>query len=176
LSVLIVGGGEEIVGAVIKRLVSAGDEVRVVENDPRFGEAWRSLGAHVARSEVLDADLFERAAQNCRTLVLIDDGSITPETTEDALEGASLARVERTVLLTARRPPRAPEILRSTAMEYVLLAAGARRGLLRQLGWSVAPVHLAEAIDAADDIGGEVRLELDLSEEAAWTELGLSAP
>jgi uncharacterized protein YbjT (DUF2867 family) len=176
LSVLIVGGAEEVVGAVIQRLVSVGDDVRVVENDARLGEAWRSLGAHVARGEPLDADLFERAAQHCRTLVLIEDGSIIPEAMEDALEGASLARVERTVLLAARRSPQASEALRTTTMEYVLLTAGARKGLLRRPAWSVAPGRLAEAIDAADDIGGEVRLELDLSDAAAWAELGLNPP
>jgi Trk K+ transport system NAD-binding subunit len=173
VSVLIVGG-EEIVRATIDRLVTQGDEVRVVENDPRTGEEWRSLGVHVARGPILDADLIERSAQNCRTLVLVD-GGIGTESVSEIFDGAALAGVERVVVCTRQRDG-IGEALRALPGQYVLLLAGGRRGLLGKRDWVASPEDLARAIDAADDLGGEVRLEVDLSEQEAWRVLGLDPP
>ena len=174
MSVLIIGD-ELIVRATIERLVAEGDEVRVVESDPRAGEEWRALGAHVAKGAALDADLIERSAQNCRSIVLVDDGRIGAESVEEVFEGAALAGVERTIVCTLLGAG-IENALRGRSGKYVLLMAGGKRGLLRKAGWVVPSKDLARAIDAADDLGGEVRLELDLSEQAAWRALGLDPP
>jgi hypothetical protein len=173
VSVLLIGD-EAVVRATIERLVAQGDEIRVVASDPHAGEEWRSLGAHVARGPDLDADLIERSAQNCRSLVLVDDGQISAEGADEVFEGAALAGVERTIVCTRRGDLR--DAVRALSGQYVLLLAGGRRGLLKRTGWIATSEDLARAIDAADDLGGEARLELDLSEASAWHALGLDPP
>ena len=174
MSVLLVGD-EAVVRATIERLVAEGDEVRVVASAPRAGEEWRSLGAYVARGAELDADLIERSAKNCRSLVLVDDGRIGAGSVGEVFEGAALAGVERTIVCT-RHPGAVLDAVRDLFGQYVLLLAGGKWGPLRSRGWVATSEDLARAIDAADDLGGEVRLELDLSQAAAWRRLGLDPP
>jgi hypothetical protein len=57
-----------------------------------------------------------------------------------------------------------------------VLIGGTRRGALRKPAWAVGTEDLARAVDAADDLGGGPRLELDLSEPQAWVTLGLDEP
>jgi Trk K+ transport system NAD-binding subunit len=151
--------------AVVKRLISQGDEVRVV--DRSGSERWKEIGAHVARGESTDADLLERAGQHCRTVVLFDPHE---DATKTAVEAAKAARIERLIVCCTRSIPRLIETLRSSGLEYVVLTS-ATRGLRRKLSGT----SIAQAVDAADDISGHgVRLELDLSRPESWRKLGLT--
>ncbi len=61
--------------------------------------------------------------------------------------------------------------LRSSVLDYVVLMTPAK-GLLGKRS-KVSTGALAEAIDAADDLAGSPRLELDLSDASAWDALRL---
>ena len=124
-------------------------------------------GVHIARGTDLDADLVERAAQNVRTIVIFDPASLEP-----VIEGARAAQVERIVLCATPVTPDARELLRTSQLEYVVLEPP-RKGLFRK---GVSDEVLAEAIDAADDMSGKLRLELDLNETEAWAMLQLEPP
>ncbi|MGH2787924.1 MAG: hypothetical protein ACRDJV_08440 [Actinomycetota bacterium] len=166
MSVLLVGIAGDSGEAIIRRLVSQGDEVRVLEGNGTAGERWRSLGAHVARRESDMADLVERAAQNVRTVVIGEEADV-----DAIVAGAEAARVERVVLFGVRPAYPALEALRRSHIQHVVLSTGRKR-------WGAGRVSdeaLAEAIDAADDIGGQPRLELNLSEGDAWAALGLAS-
>ncbi|MGH2734647.1 MAG: hypothetical protein ACRDKZ_03625, partial [Actinomycetota bacterium] len=152
MSVLLIGVPPEIAEILIPRLVSEGDEVRVLERDEAISERWRVLGAYLAGGTNWDADLIERAAQNVRTLVLGGAHSEDPASfSAEVIEGARLASREMRVVLLDP-PDGVVELMRGSSLDYVALFAP-RRGLLRR-GTSVAPLHVAEAIDAADDLSG----------------------
>ncbi len=165
MSILLVGDpGQEVAEAVAGRLVREGDQVRaIVEGDAGPLEA---LGVHVARGDATNGDLIERAAQGARTIVVFEPGS---ELLEAAIEGASYARVERLVVCASDVPD--PAVIGSRVPSFVLL----RVPKPRLLGKSLPAERVALAIDAADDLAGEVRLELDLSDPSAWSALGLDA-
>lgn len=167
MSVLLVGLPDELAEAAIRRLVAQSDEVRVLTPDARRGDIYRPLGAHVALGDPADDDLVERAAQNVRTIVLGDDG-IAPETFDGLIAGASHAGVGRWIYCSTAPAALVTDRLGKDAGEYVVLRTG-RRGLLKRS--PVTPTQIAEAIDAADDLAGEVRLELDLNEPDAWKAL-----
>lgn len=169
MSVLLVGGGGSLRVAVSRRLLGQGDEVRAVELDPSEAETLRSLGVHIARGTYLDADLVERAAQNVRTIVVFDP---SPESLEPVLEGARYASVDRVVLCGMRIPDLAVTALRAADLEYVTLTT-ARKALFKK---GIPDEAVAEAVDAADDLAGHPRLELDLTESMAWSKLKLEAP
>ena len=173
MSVLLVGADDGLGAALIRRLIAEGDEVRVIEADEKAAIRWRSLGAHVAAGEITDSDLIERAAQGVRTLVLFD-GEVA--TVQPVVEGASLARVDRLVLCSSDLQDDAMASIRASRIDYVVLrtAVGRRRfwGGQNQLSDDV----IAEAIDAADDLADEPKLDLDLRQPASWRELGLEAP
>ena len=168
MSVLIVGVEAELARTLIRRLAEQDDEVRVLATDNDDPEALRKLGAHIARGPLLDADLVERAAQNVRTIVV---GSVETETMKEILEGARVARVERIVFCTPDPPGDPVELLRAAPGQYVVLSYR-RQGLLRR-NRALAPESVAAAVDAADDLGGDPRLELDLNEASSWDALGL---
>jgi Trk K+ transport system NAD-binding subunit len=152
--------------AVVERLLSQGDEVRVV--DRAGSESWKEVGAHVARGEGTDADLLERAGQHCRSIVLFDPDQ---EVMETALEAARAARIGRVIVCCTRPISNVIASLRASGLEYVVLTLASGRMLRRKLEGS----SIAAAIDAADDISGhDVRLELDLSRPGSWQELGLT--
>jgi nucleoside-diphosphate-sugar epimerase len=165
MSVLLVGLAGDSGEAIIRRLISQGDEVRVIESNGTAGDRWRSLGAHVARRESDMADLVERAAQNVRTVVIGEEADV-----DAVVAGAEAARVERVVLFGVHPAYPALEAVRRSHIQHVVLSTGRRR----VLGGGIGDEALAEAIDAADDIGGQPRLELNLSEGDAWTALGLA--
>ena len=169
MSVLLIGDGGSLRGAVARRLLEQGDEVRAVELDPTQAEALRSLGVHIARGTYLDADLVERAAQNVRTIVVFDP---TPEVLEPVLEGGRYASVDRVVLCGPRVPDLAVTALRTAEIDHVTLTT-ARKGLFKK---TIPDEAVAEAVDAADDLAGHPRLELDLTEPTAWSKLKLAAP
>ena len=172
MSLLLVGVDEVVGAAVIELLVSRGDEVRVVENDPNLEARWRDLGAYVARGDSSDGDLVARAATNCRTVVALE-GAATGDRLDAAIEGALFAGVERIVVGAPAIKDAARLRLRDAGIQFVLLTWGRRR-LMR--GASVRPSDIASAVDAADDLSGEPALDLDLRNQRSWASLGLRPP
>ncbi len=170
MSVLIIGLEEELARTLTGRLVAQGDEVRVIATEGDDAEALRSLGAHIARGPFLDADLVERAAQSVRTIVV---GAVEAGMTNEILEGARAARVDRIVLCTPGPAAEQVGLLRASPGEYVVLTYPRTRWPRRSR--VVAPESVATAVDAADDLAGEPRLELDLNEASSWDALGLEA-
>ena len=166
MSVLLIGDPGSLGEALVRRLIAQGDEVRAIATDAGRDDL-AGHGVHIARGPDLDADLVERAAQNVRTIVAFDASTLEP-----VIEGAHAARVERIVLCASIVPPEARDRLRASSLEYVVLEPP-RKGLLRK---GVPDEVLAEAIDAADDMSGKLRLELDLNESESWTMLNLEAP
>jgi hypothetical protein len=159
VSVLLVTPPASIGSAVIERLLAQGDEVRVV-GDGIGSQEWRRLGAHVATGDP-DADLIERAGQGARTVVVFD------EPYPEVIEAARAARIERLVSVTQRLTPQAKSELDASGLSYVLLLW--RKRTLRQ----ISSKDIAEAVDAADDLAGDVKLELDLTDPNAWGALGI---
>jgi hypothetical protein len=154
---------------VISALKSQGDEVRVVESDPERADGWRKLGAYVAMGAADDPDLVERAAHSCRTIVLFDIEDADSPMVEAILAGIAPTTVDRVVVLASDRGSRCLDLLRSHQLDFVFLRTP-RRTLLRR---APTPGAIAEAVDAADDLVGNPRLELDLSDPGAARALGL---
>lgn len=166
MAVLLIGIEEKLGTVLIRRLLAQGDEVRVLEESTAAAARWKALGAHVASGPEWDADLIERAAQNVRTIVVGPAHRRTPSTLMDAVigGGAHAAPGMRVVAFGPRIDPDVVDALRSSVLDYVVLELP-RRGLLAR---KIASEALAEAIDAADDLAGSPRLELDLSDPSAW--------
>ena len=176
MSILLIGLDKDVMPALISRLTAQGDEVRVLEADEGASDRWRSLGAHIATGPQWDADLIERAAQNVRTIVVGEHHDRDPVELMDALvEGGGFASGEMRLVVVGELPPRALSALRGSKLEYVILGSTMRRGLLGRKP-TVIPEQLAEAVDAADDLAGSPRLELNLSHERSWRELKLDPP
>ena len=169
MSVMLVGARGEVATALVRRLIAEGDEVRVIEDSPDRSESWRDLGAHVARGEASDEDLLERAGQNVRTIVAFDPA---PDSLDAVLTACGGARIGRVVVCSASVEPHIERRLAASGLEYVYLTTG-RVGLLRK---RIDDDLVAEAIDAADDIGGEPQMVLELKDEKAWERLGLTPP
>jgi hypothetical protein len=170
VSLLLLGLPADLGDVLVPRLRGQGDEVRVLENNDALAQRWRDLGAYVAHGPEDDPDLVMRAATNCRSLVLLGRWS-GDDALDVAVEGARLATVERIVLFSEEPIDAALERLRASGLQYVALEF--RRKLLRR---GLAPNLLAAAVDAADDLAGEVALELDLRADSSWTALGLQPP
>jgi NAD(P)-dependent dehydrogenase (short-subunit alcohol dehydrogenase family) len=167
MSVVVLGASGKLGAAVVNKLLEAGDDVGVVEPSPERAEGWRRAGAHVARGNSGDADLIERAAQNARTIVVLDaDRDVLCA----AVEGARLAGVDRIVATGPRTAPELVELLRESGLDYVLLETGRRRP------GPLTPADVGRAVDAADDLAGRPRLELSLRSKEAWRELRLEPP
>lgn len=67
---------------------------------------------------------------------------------------------------------RAMKTLESSGLDYVFLAIPVKRaGLRRTLRQVVAVERVAEAVSAADDLAGELRISLDLTDDEAWERL-----
>jgi hypothetical protein len=170
MSILLIRANGPIGETLARRLMAQGDEVRVIEPAEELVEAWRQLGVKVAPGRDDDTDLIERTAQNVRTAVVVDDeAGPAGEVIEHVLAGIGAARVGR-LILCARKPD---EVLlnavRSSGIDYVVLTIGGRL-----LSRTRVPVEdVAEAIDAADDLAGSPRLELDLTKTESWPTLGL---
>lgn len=173
MSILLVGLPSDLGTVLARRLIAQDDEVRVLstENDG-LGDP-PDAPVHLASGRYLDdADLIERACQNVRTLVLGDKGSIDAAITE-IITGASAAGVERVVVCAPSPSTEVTAALKGATLEYVVLATG-KKSLLSKRAISLEAV--AEAIDAADDIAGPVRLELDLTRAEGWDPLRLQVP
>ena len=168
MSILLIGDPGSLGEVLVRRLISQDDEVRAIATEAS-GDDLAGFGVHIARGEDLDADLVERAAQNVRTIISFEPSA---EVIDQVVEGARAARVERIVLCAATIPEPVRDRLRSSDLDYVVLESP-RKGLFRK---GVADDALAEAIDAADDMSGRLRLELDLNESASWALLNLVPP
>lgn len=166
MSVLLIGDPGPLGAVLVRRLIDQGDEVRAIATNADV-EELAGKGVHIARGPDVDADLVERAAQNARTIVVFD-----PATLEPVIDGARAARVERVVLVAGVVGAEARDRLRASELEYVVLEPP-RKGLFRK---GVPDEALAQAIDAADDMSGRLRLELDLNEAEAWAMLNLDPP
>lgn len=170
MAILVIAGGTDLDEHVVARLLMQGDEVRVLEpTSGRRDEMWRLRGAFLARGDADDPDLVERAAQNVRTIVILGE-QVRPDVVATVLEAGLNAGVDRVVCCA---PVLADEIrvaVRSGRLDYVLIDAG-RSGLLRRK--PAPPELVAEAIDAADDLAGKPRLEVDLTDDEQVKQLRL---
>lgn len=159
---------------LIQRLLSQGDEVRVLVDQGATGEIWRDLGAHVAFGPADDEDLVWRASTGVRTLVFGDlpggESTLAP-----LLAGAERAGVSRAVVCAPQPGSGVTQALAATGLEYVVLTT-ARRPLMGRPKPKIPLSKLAEAIDAADDLQGRLRLELDLTVEQSWQVLRVVQP
>ncbi|HVF53990.1 MAG TPA: NAD-binding protein [Actinomycetota bacterium] len=175
MAVLLVGLTEDVGAVLIKRLIDEDDEVRVVESDDGLAVEWETLGAHVALGELDDEDLLERAGQYARTMVVFTEGR-AEHALDPAVAAARRARIERVVVVAAGLSDETGlALLRASGLQYVALdVARTRKGFIRRSGLEAD--RLAEAIDAADDLAGEPRLELDLADAGAWSALRLEPP
>jgi hypothetical protein len=170
MSILLIRANGPIGEALARRLVAQGDEVRVVEPAEELVELWQELGAKVAPGRDDDADLIERAAQKVRTVVVIDDeAGPARDVIEPVLAGIGAARVGRLVLCARKPDEMLLNAVRSSGLDYVVLAIGG--GLFSRQ--RVRAEDVAEAIDAADDLAGSPRLELDLTKTESWAALGV---
>jgi hypothetical protein len=100
----------------------------------------------------------------------VDDGAAS--TVATALEGARSTTIDRVVLIALRAAPECLQLLREEDIDYILVQATRQRSLLLRRPPDVKLI--AEVVDAADDLSGHPRLELDLSDPAAGRVLGLS--
>jgi hypothetical protein len=169
MAILLVTGAPGTLGTkVAMRLVAQGDEVRVVSG-AEHAPAWRELGVHVATGDPGDPDLIERAAQNCRTIVLLGPPATEVEVATAVVDGGAAAGVDRLIACRARERGSLPS-LEAWRHGIVVLEQATGR-------WPRAKVAsdelVAEAIDAADDLAGEPHLEVDLNDPASLAALGL---
>jgi hypothetical protein len=176
MGVLLVGLSRALGEALVTRLLDASDTVSVIEDDETLAAAWTELGAHVAHGPPVDADLVERAAQNARTVVVVQRaGADLAEVTLAALRGAAAASPDMRIVLCAPRvDPSVANVVVGSGLQHVILHTGGR--LTRVLRRDVDVAALAAAVDAADDLAGAPRLDLDLRERSSWSELGLEPP
>jgi hypothetical protein len=172
MSVLLLHPPLETGTALIERLTAQGDEVRVIERDPQLADRWRTLGAFVAQGSADDPDLIERAAHSCRTMVMFEMDDSAASAVATALAGVRNTTIDRVVLIARGATAACLQLLRDENIDHVLMHATPQRPLLR---WRRADVDLiTEMVDAADDLSGHPRLELDLSDSGARRALGLS--
>jgi uncharacterized protein YbjT (DUF2867 family) len=177
VSVLLVDVSGELGAAVVSRLVSLADEVRVVEEDPAAAPVWARLGAHVARGASTDTDLLERAAQQVRTVVVAQRAGVAlVEVVKAVVEAARLVPGDVRLVVCMRGDADAEEAIRSSGLDYVILRTGKKRARLRRGSRRPSVTMIAEAVDAADDLAGHPSLDVDLTAPGGWRALGLDPP
>ena len=169
MAILIVAGGTELDTHVAKRLVAQGDEVRVLVPTSARREEWRAVGAFLAAGEADDPDLIERAAQNVRTVVLLGE-RLSPAVVATVLEAGPKAGVDRIVVCEPVIEAHVRGAVGDSELAHVLIETG-RPGLLRRK--AATPELVAEAVDAADDLAGDPRLDVDLTQPVGLQLLGL---
>jgi hypothetical protein len=172
VSVLVVEPDETNGAAVVDRLLREGDVVGVIVGDDAARDKWRSLGAHVAVGPADDADLIERAGQHARSIVLFD---ALPNVLNAAIEGARMASSSPArIVFCSTAASDVEGMLLTSGLEYVILSIPIERtGLRRRPRQTIEPEAVAEAVNAADDLGDEIKLSLDLADEDALGTLKL---
>lgn len=173
MSILIVEPDDSLGPVLVTRLISEGDEVRVLIQDRAGTPRWQALGAFVAIGDALDADLVERACQNVRTLVVVFPGrKRSASLLHVLLAGAGAAGTGRVVVCTADPPAEVVTVLEASELDYVILNAG-RRGFLPKRGPDMDT--LAAAVSAADDLVNHPRMVVDLTRPEGWAALKMEA-
>lgn len=173
MSILLVGLPDLFAVKLVQRLIDEGDEVRILVAPSEDPERWRRLGAHPAAGTVDDDDLVERAATNVRTMV-VGEQALSEGEIRGLISGARKAQVGR-IVVCAPQPQDVLTHLQPTDLEYVVITT-AKRPLVGRAKTRIPLSKLAEAVDAADDLGGNLRLELDLSVEKSWQILRVLPP
>jgi len=162
-------GNDPLDRAVAARLLAQGDEVRVLVGAHQ-AEEWRELGVHVAVGDPTDPDLVERAAQNCRSVVLLGRSATDTEVIAAVAEGAVAAGVDRLIACRAGERSAVPPLGERWSRGYVIVEQTSGRWPRAR---TASEELVAEAIDAADDLAGDPRLEVDLNEPRDLARLGL---
>ena len=161
MSILLIDPPEELGAAVVRRLVDDGDEVRVLIRERGGTQYWKELGAHVAVGDPADDDLVERAALNVRTIVLLNWDGISATNAEATIAAAHRSGVDRVIATAKRRDPEATEILDRIDVDYIILIV-----LRRLLASAVDPEEVGRAVSASDDLAGNPRLVIDVSDRS----------
>lgn len=177
MSVLVIGEAPE-TETVVRFLIAEGDQVGVIESDRKELERWVSMGAYAALGDAEDPDLVERCAQQARTIVVFETPTTGGPNIADVLRsvleaGQMLPATPRVVVVTAEPSLTVQAQLNSAALDYIILRVGLGRGLLRRGPKTVPADRLAAAVNAADDLAGEPRLDLDLATREGWEALRL---
>lgn len=167
MSILLVDP-EPVLGAtILEHLLAEGDEVRVLVNEPAD---WKTRGAFVAVGDPMDPDLVERACTNVRTIVFASSTRGIPVSRlAAAVPAAQKAGTDRVVVCVPSGETAAQGWLDAAGVCYAILVTG-KRGFLPKK--SVDPKNVARAVSAADDLAGEPKLVVDLTDEAEWSKLG----
>ena len=172
MSVLLVGVEDRFAAAIASRLIEQSDEVRIMLDSPVGRERWRERSVYVAVGDAEDEDFVWRATGGVRTVVA---GAERLSGTAGSVlaGGAKRAGVGRFIVLAADSEPGLPHELIEEGADLIVLRLPKKKLLSKE---KLSPADVAEAVDAADDLAGSPRLDLDLSEPDAWRELRLSPP
>jgi TrkA-N domain len=177
MSVLVIGDAPE-TETVVRFLIAEGDQVGVIEADRKQLQRWASIGAYAALGDAEDPDLVERCATQARTIVVFESPGPGGPNITDVLRavlhaGQMLPAAPRLVMVSQNPSLTVQAQLNSAALDYIVLRTGLARGLLRRGPKAIPADKLAEAVNAADDLAGEPRLDLDLARRSGWEALRL---
>jgi NAD(P)H-binding len=168
VSILLIDPLPELGRAVVERLVSEGDEVRVLTSAPAD---WANRNAFIASGDPFDVDLVERACTNVRTIVFTFDRRKGQAPLMSAVVPAARnAGVDRVVVCAPVVDDAVGRLLVDS--DHVVLLTGRKGFVPRRL---VEAEKVAEAVSAADDLDGQPRLVVDLTSEEGWRLLGAHA-
>ncbi|MQA98983.1 MAG: hypothetical protein GEU78_01600 [Actinobacteria bacterium] len=175
MSVLIVAGNTHIDGLLARRLVEQGDVVGILVEDDGMIDHVDPGDAHVAQGSRTDEDLIERAATHARTIVVYEEAVVPTHRDIVRAVVAAAKRIEgvRVVMWGSKHSAEAVETLSTSGLPYVVIHTGKLRGRLRR---TVPFEAVVEALDAADDLAGDVHLEVDLTRDEEWARLKLEPP
>ena len=172
MSVLLVGVEDRLAATIASRLIEQSDEVRIMLDSPGERETWRNRGVYVAVGDAEDEDFVWRAAGGVRTVVASAE-RLSGSAGSVLVVAAKRAGVGRFIVLAAGSEPKLPPELIEEGADLIVLRLPKKKLLGKE---KLSPADVAEAVDAADDLAGFPRLDLDLSEPDAWRELRLSPP
>ena len=170
MSVLLTGLDDDLAAAVAQRLIAQADEVRIILADEASKETWRARGVYVAMGDLADEDFVWRACGGVRTVVA-EHSVVAGDAGAVFLAGARRAGVDRVVVVGD--VPSGDSALDEVDVDRIILRLP-KKGLLRRT--SIDVIDVAAAVDAADDLAGSPRLDLDLSVPDSWAQLRLDPP